>query len=762
MKAIDIVGMRVRVKGTYGMGMLPFLISLFFELAVCPVFGQANNGIRAQVREDRLYLEVGREILGHPLLLVRHGMGQQQVVWQRQGDHLILKVPRINSLAGTILPVNQDFKIEALVLARFPIVSETADDLGTIVDATELFLSAHIPWYKDFVEETPVPGEGFIEKVGYLEGETIIQTRRTVSRNGNRKTVLVDFSFFRLPDPMQPRLFDRRMGYFVEDIKQGTAPLGSIARWRLEKRNVHKIVSDPVRPIVFYFDTMVPEKWKPYIKAGILEWSPAFEAAGFSNAIQVRNLPKDTLDVYRNSMNYSLIRWENYAGIRGAEVKRGSTADTYIDHRTGEILKADIILATSYENLSDEYFVRCAPLDKRTWQYPFPDGLLGELIQFVTAHETGHALGLRDGNYGEFAYPFERMREAEWLRRMGHTPSIMTYARHNYIAQPEDSIPPHLLIQKVGPMDHHQIRWGYTVLGPDGERPKLEQWIKEQDTVPWYRYNPGYYKTIGPGTGNEVVDNDDPIQNAVLGLKNMERVLVLLPKVNGDQRDDLFLERLYGKTVELWYHEMSNVLSLVGGYGVQLKSGIQQGGVYGPIPKERQMEAIQFLMANVFKVPDWLATPKFLDRLSFSTNDDVVLEKQLTLLSDLVEPFRMKRLERMEPTVDVGLTMQLMEKFQNGLFGELEGKVVHIGLRRQKLQRAYVKLLVRALMEERRYDRPSARENTYLYSDVSKSVFLDRLLALHKEMEKAMKRAVDGSTKGHLLLCQQEMGRVMP
>jgi hypothetical protein len=102
-------------------------------------------------------------------------------------------------------------------------------------------------------------------------------------------------------------------------------------------------------------------------------------------------------------------------------------------------------------------------MDKRAQQYPFPDELIGKLLQSLTAHEAGHAFGIKDSNFGEYAYPFDKMRDKKWLEEMGHTPSIMTYARQNYIVQPEDNIPPNLLIQKVGPADHYQIKWGYKV-----------------------------------------------------------------------------------------------------------------------------------------------------------------------------------------------------------------------------------------------------------------------------------------------------------
>src|SRR5690606_5713180 len=165
-----------------------------------------------------------------------------------------------------------------------------------------------------------------------------------------------------------------------------------------------------------------------------------------------------------------------------------------VDQRSGEILKADLVIS-SFQSLFEDYFVRCAPLDPRARETPVPDGLMGELLQYVVAHEAGHAFGIRDAHFGEYTYSIDKIRNEKWLYRMGHTPSVMSYARHNYIAQPEDSIPPSLLVQKVGPADAYHIQWGYQEFGgarsPEDELPYLEALIGQQDSVPWYRYNLG-------------------------------------------------------------------------------------------------------------------------------------------------------------------------------------------------------------------------------------------------------------------------------
>jgi len=348
---------------------------------------------------------------------------------------------------------------------------------------------------------------------------------------------------------------------------------------------------------------------------------------------------------------------------------------------------------------------------------------------------------------------------------MGHTPSIMSYARHNHIVQPKDSIPPSLLVQKVGPMDIYQIKWGYqTIPGtnrPEEELHYLEKIVREQDSVPWYRCNIGS-ESLGPGSTNEVVDNDDPVQSIRLSLKNLKKVIELLPSINQSQRDNALLERLYNKSLDLWYHQMSQVMSLIGGYTLQYKSGAQPGEVYTPIPPKVQEEAMEFLLLNAFEVPEWLSNPTFLPRIRFSTNSDRLMEYQLKLLSELITPFRMKRIEQMENSVlHNEISKKLLSKLRLRLFNELKSDDVLINRHRQELQSAYLGLLVKAVNQERKYENIILGENYYLYSDYSKSIFMSELHFLKKEITDCLKMVKDESTLGHLKLCLWQINNLL-
>jgi hypothetical protein len=744
-----------------------FLFSFMILLVTGPVWGQTNNGIDASLEGDRLLFEIDTKILDKPILFVRHDLGHHQVVWSKQRDHILLIIPQIESLSGTIIPLYNDYHIESNIIGRFPIIKNKSTAQSFYIDATDLLLQTTIKWNL-YSPETVFINQSYIEDIRYLKDEIVIMTKRTISSNNKKTTINADFSFFMLPEPMKPRLFDHRMGYYCEDMYSTlnafpNTEKGSIMRWRLEKKHKNKKISEPVKPIIFYLDPAIPDKWEPYIKAGMLEWLPAFEAAGFKNAIEVREVTENDKNWFRNSVKYSIIRWSDYTEVRGSQDKGGSTVRQIVDLRSGEILKSDIVIGSSYQSLSDEYLVRCAPMDKRAQQYPFPDDLLGELFQFVTAHEAGHSFGIKDANYGEYTYPFEKMRDKKWLQEMGHTPSVMSYARHNHIVQPKDSIPPSLLVQKVGPMDIYQIKWGYqTISGtnrPEEELHYLEKIVREQDSVPWYRYNIGS-ENLGPGSTNEVVDNDDPVQSIRLSLKNLKKVIELLPLINQSQRDNVLLERLYNKSLDLWYHQMSQVMSLIGGYTIQYKSGAQSGEVYTPIPPKVQEEAMEFLLLNTFEVPEWLSNPTFLPRIRFSTNSDRLVEYQLKLLSELITPFRMKRIEQMENSILYNeISKKLLSKLRLGLFNELKNDVVLIESQRQELQRAYLGLLVKAVNQERKYANIILGENHYLYSDYSKGIFMSELRLIQEEIQQTLETVEDKITSEHLKLCLLQINK---
>lgn len=739
-----------------------FLFSCIVWLAACPLWGQATFVLKGHLKDDRLILEMDKQLMDVPMLLVRHEIGFHQVTWSKEGRHLLLYMGLVPSEVGIqVPPLFTNQRIERQLLGRFPILEGNPDESTISIDATDLFVKTYIRWNIQS-QETIKGNLTFIKAVEHREAEVIVRTVRTMERQGDNSTENADFSLYLLPDPMRPRLFDHRMGYESEgtfsSINWATkSEKGSSTRWRLVKKDMKSVISPPIKPIVLYLDPKIPDKWKPYVRSGIEEWLPAFKEAGFSNAIEVRELEKGTKEDFGQQMGISMVHWVDKSHIRGKE-GGGSNCQKVTDFRTGEILKADIYL-TNPMGLAQDYFVRCAPLDKRAQRFPFPDDLMGRLIQSVTAHETGHALGLRDGNYGEYAYPFVRMRDTQWLQRMSHVPSIMSYSRHHHIAQPEDGISTDLLLQRVGPMDLYQIKWGYTPI-PDAkdpweELPYLERLIRVQDSVPWFRFTVKINPPLGPGGTEEVADNNDPIQSMALGLKNLERVMDIIPETTQGPRDDGLLEQLHEKTLEFWYKQMYHVLSMVGGYSMQYKDGNQNGPLFVPIAMEEQLQALDFLLENGFKAPKWISKPSYEERLHNSEDKNLLLGNQLRLLKDLMEPARWKRMEFMEEGHGFeGLTELMMSKIQEGLFEELEQQEVIVEKHRQALQMGYVMEMETALQTKRDLVRGLSGYNRYQQGQYVLGGIRSKKPLLLKKILKGLDHSQHPSTQGHLMMCR--------
>lgn len=757
---------------------------IFYRIVVCAIHilgmahGAAQQGgmedaflgagkfLTTFMEGDQLFLNIPEGQLDRTLLFVRydHTVNSKylQVAWSRHGDKILLKVLRIESTSGIVLPLKPKLDLKDNILAIFPRDSDRSGRGVHCINITDLVLRQDIEWSPGFSERT-VPKLSLLFESKNLGSEVIIKARKGISIEGSNVSVPMYFAFCALDGPMKGRAFDYRMGFNNERIND--IPYAShnskanISRWRLEKKHKDQEVSEPVVPITFTLSPEIPKKWRPFVKAGILEWLPAFEAAGFKDALVVREV--DTLSEWeRFSIHTSMVYWGTSQKRRGTEgIGFGGNVANIIDERTGEILKGDIHMGNARQDYSDRYFIRAAPLDKRAQKFPFPDVLLGGLFQSLVAHEVGHVFGIMDANFGEYAYPFEKMADVDWLRTMGHTPSVMNYTRHNNIAQPEDSIPPQLLLQRVGPMDCYTIQWGYMEF-PEGttleeEDAVLERMIRWQDSVPWYRFNRGGGELIGPADTDEIVEARNPVKSSEMALRNIRRVMELIPVACQEEKDNARLERLYGMSLELWFQQMRYVASLVGGYEQQLQSIDQPGRKYTPIARSEQDKALAFLLDQAFNVPDWLAHPSFVDTMGYSVHPDLVLSFQQRLLLELLRTQRMKRLEYMESFLGYdGVFRSYLQKLQAGVFRELRDGPDNVIPRNRDLHLTYIDKLVRALEQERTHIAPEKK--TYDYTAYAKGLVFEQLQLLKKDIEKVLEHD-RGSATGHWILCLQAL-----
>tara|TARA_R110000868_G_scaffold54251_1_gene169858 strand:- start:8219 stop:10441 length:2223 start_codon:yes stop_codon:yes gene_type:complete len=723
---------------------------------------QEQPFLKTYLKREKLFLQIPDGMLNKQMLFVRHNDGykvvSKHIIWTKFQNYILLETIRVESLSGVKIPISNNAASTRSILAKFPIIIDKADPQTSLIEVSGLLLTDQIDWYRSS-HETIINDLTFVKNVKNLSNEVLIQTIWGVVKEQSRITIPVDFSFFLLPEAMSSRKFDYRMGFRTENYEEGLGnntrnSLASIIRWRLEKKYPDQVLSEPIKPIVFNLSPEIPEKWWPYLRKGILAWLPAFEEAGFKNAIVVKNPSKEhSGNIEFNSVNHSVVRWGNFRDVRGYESGGGASVNYVIDERSGEILKSDIVMGSTLQYLMDSYFIRCAASDTRAQQYPFSDELIGELLQSLVGHEAGHSFGLIDGHYGEYAYSVENIRNKEWLEQMGHTPSIMTYARHNNLAQPEDSIPSSLLIQKVGPTDSYSIRWAYTPFETKAidrnESDFLERIIREQDTVPWYRRSISHAEIIGPGATNEVVESNDPVRGTELALKNLERTMALIPKINKFKNDYQLAERLYGKGLDLWQNQMRQVLSLIGGFDIRYKVPAQDGTMYTPIPLEEQYKALDYFLLHAFNPPKWLAYPEWKKGLDYSTYPDRLTELQINLLADLLSAMRMKRLEyTSENLQQQRLFGKVISQIQSVLFSELKEGNREIEGRRQELQKFYLERVLFGIEYKGLQSMGDAKRS--VYSQKIKSIFRYELHELQKLIVEILETAENN--KGHMLL----------
>ena len=575
-------------------------------------------------------------------------MGNRVVRWERHNNRILLRDVAYDVVADPKEPISKAVKAannDSIVKSFYiEALDKNGKDDSVVIDVTSLFTTE----ITEFSARSRLRARGFdasrsfVERVVSFPENIEVEATHTFANppetpsptaappnpflgagmGTGSASVVMHYSMVKLPEkPMTPRLFDERVGYFsVRQTDYGKdehrAPQRVyITRWRLEKKDPNAAVSEPVKPIVYYIDPATPTKWVQYVKKGIEDWQPAFEAAGFKNAIIAKEAPKDDPDWSPEDARYSVVRWlpSTIMNASGPHVH---------DPRTGEILESDIQMYHNVLNLQRNwYFTQAGPLDPRAAKLPLPDDLMGELLRFVVAHEVGHTLGFQHNMKASSMYPFEKVRDAKWLKEYGHTPTIMDYSRFNYVAQPEDNIPVDLLIPKIGLYDKWATVWGYKPIDgcktPEDEKKTLDEWAREQDKTPWYRFSTARSRGADPGELTEAVGDADAVKASTLGLKNLKRVADMLLSATSTEKGEPYddLEEVYNAMIGQWRLEMGHVTAIVGGFNTQQKHVGQDGALYTPVPKERQIEAVRFLNDNVFATPAWMLNPEILRRI---------------------------------------------------------------------------------------------------------------------------------------------------
>lgn len=586
------------------------------------------------------------------------------------------------------------------------------------------------------------------------------------SAGGGNMTMELNSSMVLLPKvPMQARYFDPRVGYFAVGYKdfdanpQGVKSITLIKRWRLEPKDedMEKYkrgeLVEPKKPIIFYIDPATPAKWIPYLKQGVDDWKASFEKAGFKNAIMAKMAPTKEED-----STWSLEDARNSAIVYKPSDIPNASGPSISDPRSGEIMESHI---NWYHNvmelIHDWYFVQTAAVDPGARKMMYDDDLMGQLIRFVSSHEVGHTLGLRH-NYGSSStVPVENLRNKNWVETNGHTPSIMDYARFNYVAQPEDNISRIGLFPRIGDYDHWAIEWGYKLFpqfkDPEAEKSHLNKWVIEKlkNKRLWFgtETNPD-----DPRSQSEQV-GDDPMKGSMYGIKNLQRILPNLIEWTKEPDEDYSdLNKMYGQVTSQFSRYLGHVAKYVGGIMETPKRVEEQGPVFEIVSESKQKEAVDFLNKQIFATPTWLINQDIYSRAGLS-GLSVIGNIQDNMLNRLLSNRTLSKMADAEAELGNNAYQinELLIDLKKGIMTELPVRKP-IDIYRRNLQKSYVNTLCKLASPPSSAPTTTGGITITVTSSTDKSdirsVVRGHISALRAEINNATAGITDTMTKYHL------------
>jgi hypothetical protein len=601
------------------------------------------------------------------------------------------------------------------IVAAFDIKAFSPDSAGAVVDITDylngdndvFFFSAQ--YKKSYGLESVQADKSYTENILAFPMNIEIHSVKTYKKGDNLNTYRLNSSMVLLPEnPMKPRHSDDRVGYFKReyidfDQPQRVKMNAVITRWRIESKDedIERYkkgeLVEPKKPIIYYIDPATPKKWIPYLIQGVKDWQQTFEKVGFKNAIYALEAPK-------NDTTWSLEDARHNVIIYKASYVPNAYGPHVHDPRTGEILEAHIQwFHNVMELLHDYYMVQAGPNDTGARKMQFDDTLMGRLIRYVCAHEVGHSLGLMHNFGASSTVPVDSLRNKTYLEKNGYCPSIMDYARFNYVAQPEDSIPRRDLMPRIGVYDNWAIEWGYKWL-PELKTEKDEKMYMDHWIISRIEKDPRlWFATFSMGTfdpRNQAEDiGDDAMKAGLYGIRNLKRIVPRLIEWTYEPGTDYKMAfAMQAQVFNQYYRYLKHVANNIGGIMENTPTREQQGVVYDFPSREKQRSAVQFLQGEIFATPEWLINPRLFPYTGIGgANAPLSIQKHLLFAIMSYTNFEHLMLfEKIYP--DRAYTYkELLDDLTKGIWKELLARQI-IDAYRRNLQKAYAERLISLLL----------------------------------------------------------------